>query len=63
MLWDIEYTLDSEYNDPDFIVGLKTLSFAYAQAEVLKRSYGSRIKKLDIKGFSDGFLEEHIQII
>lgn len=63
--YDIEYTLDSEYNDCDFIEGLYSMKEAKEEANKLKRKYKNRLVKLDIKKFDleTDYLEEHITII
>lgn len=63
--YDIEYTLDNEDNDCDFVEGIFSLKEAKSEAKKLKAKYGDRIVKLDIKKFDleTDYLEEHIVII
>lgn len=68
MEWAIEYRLDFEDSDPEYISNLPSLAFAWDASKRLQQRFGGRLIALDIKAYSyhNGsvpYLEEHIQII
>lgn len=51
----IEYTLDNEDNDYDYVTNLHSMLDVNRAISKLKKLYGKRIVKLDYKLFEDRF--------
>lgn len=61
--YDLEYKLDSMDSDCEYVEKIPTMKAALRMASHTKKRYGTRLVLLDIKGFKDGVLERHIDII
>jgi len=59
----IEYTLDTEDNDTDYLYPLYSMLDVNKGISQLKKIYGKRIVKLDYKLFEDNELVKHVTII
>lgn len=59
----IEYTLDDENNDTEYLCPLNSMLDVNKGISRLKKIYGKRIVKLDYKLFEDNELVKHVTII
>lgn len=59
----IEYTVDNENNDCDYVCNLYSMLDVNRAISKLKKLYGKRIVKLDYKLFENQWLIKHVTVI